>query len=91
MKRAKNRKLVKVTYALNGKGFRIGESHQNAKLADCEVELIIRLYESGEWTAIELASKFDINRRTVHSYLSGERRAQSVAGYKVLHVLPSKL
>lgn len=86
MKRAKNRKLVLVTLKLNGKGNRIGESHHNAKLADCEVDLLRELHATGEWTVAALALKFGVKKITAYKYISCERRAQIVERTKTIYV-----
>jgi len=47
-----------------GFGYRVGETHHNAKLTDHEVELIRLLHEGG-MTCVEIASKFECTRQNI--------------------------
>lgn len=51
----------------------IGESHPNAKLKDCEVDLVLELLDGG-MTIRAVAVKFDIPVDTVKSISCGRRR-----------------
>lgn len=77
----KNYQLVKV----NEKGERIGDSHPLAQLSDSEVEVMRRLNEGG-MTYTELSGKFEVPVRTVKAICRYERRNQTVARVKVVHV-----
>lgn len=50
-------------------------THTNVKLTDFEVLGIIRLWETQQFSAIQIAEKYNINRNSVYSYIKGERRA----------------
>jgi hypothetical protein len=71
--------------AVNEKGYRIGESHHNAKLTDEEIDMIFYLHEQGLGTRT-IAAKFDdgktISRTTVRNVLRGRKRAQQPDRYK---------
>jgi IS30 family transposase len=71
--------------AVNEKGYRIGESHHNAKLTDEEIDMIFYLHEQGLGTRT-IAAKFDdgktISRTTVRNVLRGRKRAQIPDRYK---------
>lgn len=58
----------------NARGYRIGDSHQAAKLSDHEVELILRLREEG-WSYGTLARKFEISKSHIRDIVKGRRRA----------------
>jgi DNA invertase Pin-like site-specific DNA recombinase len=71
--------------AVNDAGLRIGEYHPRAKLTDAEVELVRRLYEGGMRYS-ELAMKFEVSKWAIGRICRYERRAQTVAAWKVLEV-----
>ena len=71
--------------AVNEIGLRIGEDHPRAKLTDAEVELVRRLYEGGMRYS-ELAEKFECSKWSIGRICRYERRAQTVAAFKVLEV-----
>ena len=71
--------------AVNDVGLRIGEDHPNAKLTDAEVERIRQLREGGMRYAV-LAEKFEVSRWTIGRICRYERRAQSPAGFRKVHV-----
>lgn len=73
----------KVFVAVNEKGVRIGESHQNAKLTDHEVELIRQLHEDG-LTYEVIAEKFECSKSTIAMICQYNRRAETVARWKTL-------
>jgi predicted DNA-binding protein (UPF0251 family) len=73
------------TVAVNEAGLRIGEDHPNARLTDAEVERVRLLHEEGMGYEA-LAEKFEVSRWTIGRICRYERRAQPVAGYKVVHV-----
>jgi len=77
---------VEKTVAVNERGLRIGEDHQNAKLTDAEVELIRRLHEDGV-SYETLAEKFEVSKWAIGRICRYERRAQLVANFKQVHVL----
>ena len=72
--------------AVNDRGRRIGEDHHNAILSNMEVELLLDLREREEWSYTRLARKFEIAKSTAADYCKGRRRAQTVAGHRVVRV-----
>lgn len=75
------------TVAINERGLRIGQDHHLARLADSDVELMRTLHEDG-MTYNELADKFDVSPGTVGRICRYERRAQTVAGHRDVHIPP---
>lgn len=73
------------TVAVNDAGLRIGEDHPNAKLTDAEVELIRQLHEEGV-SYETLARKFEVSKWAVGRICRYERRAQTPATFKKVHV-----
>lgn len=73
------------TVAVNDDGLRIGEDHPNAKLTDAEVERIRSLHESG-MNYETLAEKFEVSKWAIGRICRYERRAQTPANFKKVHV-----
>lgn len=71
--------------AVNDAGRRIGDSHHNAKLTDHEVDLVLRMYDEG-WGYKKLSAKFEVSRALIRGIVKGEKRSQTVAGWKRVHV-----
>lgn len=76
---------MKRTLMVNELGLRIGEDHQNAVLTDAEVDLIRLLHLRGMGYAA-LSEKFEVSIWTIGRICRYERRAQTVAGFKTMHV-----
>lgn len=70
---------------VNSAGLRIGEDHPNAKLTDVEVEHVRTLHENGMAYAL-LAEKFEVSKWTIGRICRYERRAQTPAGVKRVHI-----
>lgn len=68
---------------VNDAGRAIGEDHAWAKYLDSDVEHARQLRAEG-YTWYEISRMLDMPVRTVRSYVDGNRRAQSVAGWKVV-------
>lgn len=71
--------------AINECGLLIGQDHPKAKLLDRDVELMRQLAEQG-MSYDELAQKFECSRHTVGRICRYERRAQTVAGFRKVHI-----
>ncbi|WP_198420340.1 hypothetical protein [Sulfurimicrobium lacus] len=80
----KNNKKQK-TVAVNDNGLRIGEDHPNAKLTDADVERIRSMHEDGV-NYETLADKFEVSKWAVGRICRYERRAQTPADFKHVHV-----
>lgn len=74
-----------VLVAVNDAGIRIGQDHQRAVLSDSEVEVMRQLAEDGV-PYRELARKFGVSKWTVGRICRYERRAQTPAGFKRVHI-----
>ena len=74
-----------VLVAVNDAGIRIGQDHQRAVLSDAEVELMRQLAEGG-MAYSELARMFEVSKYTVGRICRYERRAQTPAGFKRVHI-----
>lgn len=76
---------MRKTVAVNEAGLRIGEDHPNAKLTDAEVELIRQLHEEG-MSYETLAEKFEVSKWAIGRICRCERRSQTPAAFKEVHV-----
>ncbi len=77
---------MRLLVRVNESGFRVGEDHHNAKLTDCEVELMRSLHEDG-MAYKTLGEKFGISRHAAGRICRYERRGQTVARIKEVHVV----
>lgn len=75
--------LCREVIVVNDNGRAIGESHGNARYLDSDVENARQLRAEG-YTYAQISQMMDMPVRTIRSYLDGSRRAQSVAGWKVV-------
>lgn len=64
-------------------GYRVGESHHNAKLSDAEVDLIRDLHEEGMIGYRALARHFGCSRDTIAAICQYRRRTATPDRYKV--------
>mgnify|MGYP003337705921 CR=1 FL=1 len=71
--------------AINERGHRIGEGHRNAKLSDVEVERIRMMHEEGMFYE-DIAKAVGLSVCAVGRICRYERRGQTPAAYKVVHV-----
>ncbi|WP_369952282.1 hypothetical protein [Ralstonia syzygii] len=76
---------MKKTVAVGESGLRIGEDHQNAKLTNAEVDLLLGLRAEG-WSYRQLASKFEISKSQARNICKGLRRCQTAVAWRVVHV-----
>ena len=67
------KKVATTGQTKRGPGFRIGESHHNAKLTDHDVELIRLLRESG-MRIVEIARKFESSESNIRSITNYRNR-----------------
>lgn len=67
---------------VNDSGRAIGEDHVNAIYLNSDVENARQLRAQG-YTYLQISQMLDMPIRTLRDYLSGRRRCQSVAGWKV--------
>jgi predicted DNA-binding protein (UPF0251 family) len=77
---------MRKTVAVNDAGLRIGEDHPNAKLTDAEVERIRSLHEDEGMTYDELSEKYEVSKWAIGRICRYERRAQTPAAFKDVHV-----
>jgi len=73
--------MIARTVGVNDLGRRVGESHHNAKLTDCDVELMLALHGEG-WGYRRLAAKFECSRSLVRYIIKGRWRAQVATGWR---------
>lgn len=69
--------------AINEKGVRLGEDHQNAKLTNEEVERIRKLHQEGLGYKV-LATKFEVSKWTIGRICRYERRAETPHAWKTI-------
>ncbi len=77
--------MKKRTVGVNEHGIRVGDSHQNARLTDSEVDMLLVLRDEG-WSYRELAEKFEISKSGAHKICQGHRRCQTPSRYKEVYV-----
>lgn len=73
----------KVFVAVDEDGNRIGETHQNSKLTDHDVDLIRELAEGGMPQQL-IAEKFEVSKSTISMICSYQRRATTIARWKAM-------
>lgn len=78
---------MKKTVAINERGLRVGEDHQNAKLTNEEVDMIRELHCEG-LSYKTLAEKFEVSKSLIAAICRFERRAETATNWKVLIVDP---
>lgn len=71
----------KLPVGVNEAGRRVGESHQNAKLSDDDVRLILELHGYHGMGYKKLASKFDVGSACIQKICNGSRRARAPVRY----------
>lgn len=72
---------MKKIVAINERGLRVGEDHQNAKLTNEEVEAIRDLHSEG-LSYKTLAKKFEVSKSLIAAICRFERRAETPARWK---------
>lgn len=80
--------MTKRFVGVNDQGLRVGQDHQNAKLTDAEVELLLRLRAEDRafWSYRRLAEKFEVSKSAVRDYVTGRRRGQVAIEFRVVRV-----
>lgn len=68
--------------AINERGLRIGEDHQNARLTDAQIDQMRDLHETHGVDYEALAAMFGISKWAVGRICRYERRAQTPVGYR---------
>lgn len=71
-----------IIVAVNERGLRIGQDHQNARYSDAEVEMVFRLRDEGMGYKL-IAAAVEMPIRTVRDFINGKRRCQFAAAYRV--------
>lgn len=79
---SQNTSVHKLIVTVNDSGRAIGEDHVNAIYLNSDVENARQLRAQG-YTYRQISQMLDMPIRTLRDYLSGRRRCQSVAGWKV--------
>jgi hypothetical protein len=72
--------------AVNEHGYRIGETHHNARIPDAIVEQIRDRHEDDGWGYLKLSREFGIALTTVRKICTYERRAPTVIRWKRMAV-----
>lgn len=76
---------MKRILAVNERGLRVGEDHQNAKLTNEEVNRIRELHREG-LSYRTLAMKFDVSKGLIARICRYELRVQTVIQWKTVHI-----
>lgn len=74
--------------ATNDRGYRIGESHPNAKITDKEVEEIRDLHEFASMGYTEIARNYGVKKSIIAEICRYEKRVQTVFDWKKVRVIP---
>lgn len=74
---------MKVIVGINDAGMRVGQDHQNAKVSDEDVELLLALHTEG-WSYRRLADKFELSKSQVRNICKGRKRSQFPTRWKVI-------
>lgn len=77
-------KVSRVVIAVNEKGYRVGMSHQNARISDATVDAIRDLHEDHDIGYGTLATMFNLDRGTIAKICRYERRAQTPDRWKTV-------
>lgn len=72
--------------ALNERGKRIGEDHQNARLTNEQVDRIRDLHEDHGLSYGQLAAMYEVSKSMIAGICQYRRRAQTPFGWKKLEV-----
>lgn len=75
---------MKKVVAVNERGMRIGESHQNAKLSDRDVDHIRELHEDHGFSYGYILDWWEISKSAISFICRYERRAQTPDRFKPL-------
>ena len=73
------------TVAVNERGLRIGEDHQNARYTNAEIEMVLTLRDEDKSYG-EIARLVEMPKSTVHDICTGRRRCQYPADFKTVRV-----
>lgn len=73
---------MQASIGTNEIGYRVGESHQLAKLSDNQIEEMRTLYEAGRHGYSRLAKLFNVPKRTVRDIVNYRRRNQIVCAWR---------
>jgi hypothetical protein len=77
-------KVTRIVIAVNEKGYRVGMSHQNARIPDATVDAMRDLHEDHSIGYGTLSTMFNIDRGTVAKICRYERRAQTPENWKTI-------
>jgi hypothetical protein len=75
--------MQKITVAVNERGIRIGEDHQNARYTNREIQHVLDMRDEGKSYGF-IATVMDMPKSTVASICRGCRRCQFAVAYKTI-------
>lgn len=78
--------MQKLKVAVNERGLRIGEDHQNARYTNREIEMVHELRDSG-MSYGKIMQIMEMPKSTIASIARGCRRCQFAAQYKIIEVM----
>jgi hypothetical protein len=73
-----------IMVAVNDRGYRIGESHFNARIPDAVIDQIRERHEDDAISYAACSKEFSLSLPTVKKILLYQRRAQTPARWKAL-------
>lgn len=82
--------MLTILVAVNERGIRIGDSHQNARYSNSEIGHVLAMRDEGKSYGF-IATVMDMPKSTVASICNGSRRCQFAADYKTVKVAPPGL
>jgi ribosome-binding protein aMBF1 (putative translation factor) len=77
---------MRKTVAINESGYRLGETHHNARLTNEQVDRIRDLHEEHGLTYTQLAKMYQVSKSMIAGICQYRRRAQTPFGFKTLIV-----
>lgn len=75
--------MTAIRIAVNERGIRIGEDHQNARYTNREIQHVLDMRDEGKSYGF-IATVMDMPKSTVASICQGGRRCQFAVSYKTI-------
>lgn len=76
---------MNVVVGVNERGRLVGQSHQNARLTNQEIDLLLEMHDKG-YGYRRLAKIFNVSKSAARKYCKGEMRCQLATRFKEVHV-----
>lgn len=76
---------MNITVAVNERGLRIGQDHQNARYSDSEIRHVLDMRDEGKSYGF-IATVMEMPKSTVASICKATRRCQCAMSYKTIRI-----